>query len=124
MINKATKVKTLHVVISEENEHAVTDTNARAWYLALKDNDVAYVATSAMFGQIRLGVRLGEVKPFSTNINGEVVHCGNNGQLDSWPIGFMDEQAISIKALMKGIPYEQSKEENDDFRKSKEKPRG
>lgn len=101
----------IKVVISNDDKHAVTDWNSRKWYLSLKDNDTAFVATSTMFNELRLGVRNKEIEPFNFKFNDEVISCGDKGQLDSWPNGFMDHQAIQIKALMKGISYEQSKNE-------------
>ena len=108
-------MKKIRVIISNGNEHAVTDWNARDWYLALKDNDNAFVATSAMLNQLRLGVRLGEIEPFSFLFYDETINCGSKGELDKWPCGFMDHLGISVKALMKCITHDQSKIEWDIF---------
>lgn len=111
-------MKKLKVVISSDNKHAVTDFNARSWYLSLNDNDTAFVATLTMLNELRLGVRNKEVEPFKFTFNDEVVSCGEKGQLDKWLCGFMDHQGIQIKALMKGISYEQSKIEIREMRES------
>jgi hypothetical protein len=102
-------MKKINVVISNINKHAVTDWNARAWYLSLNDGDTAYVATSTMLNELRLGVRNKELETFTFHFNDDVVSCGEKGHLDKWPCDFMDHQAIHVKALMKGISYEQSK---------------
>ena len=104
-------MKKINVVISNDNKHAVTDWNARDWYLALEDGDTAFVATGLMLNELRLGVRSKEVEPFSFTFDDKTISCGENGQLDDWPCGFMDHQGIQIKALMKGISYDQSKHE-------------
>ncbi len=108
-------MKKINVVISNDNNHAVTDCNARDWYLSLNDGDTAFVSTGIMLNELRLGVRSKEVEPFEFTFDDNVIHCGDTGQLDDWPCGFMDHQAIQIKAMMKGISYDQSKRE---FRKN------
>lgn len=104
-------MKKINVVISNDNKHAVTDWNARDWYLALKDGDTAFVSTGIMLNELRVGVRSKEIEPFEFIFNDKAIKCGEKGQLDDWPIGFMDHQGIQIKALMKGISYDQSKSE-------------
>ena len=104
-------MKTFIVVISKDNANAVTDWNARSWYLGLKDGDRVFVSTGLMLNELRLGVRNKEVTPFKFLFNNKTISCGEKGQLDDWPVGFMDHQGIQIKALMKGISYDQSKAE-------------
>lgn len=104
-------MKKIKVIISNDNKHAVTDWNARDWYLSLSDGDTAFVATGIMFNELRLGVRLNEVEPFEFEFEGQVITCSDKGQLSEWPIRFMDQQGIQIKALMKNISYDQSRNE-------------
>ena len=99
----------INVVISKDDTHAVTDWNARQWYLDIKDGSDVFVSTSLMLNELRLGVRNKEVEPFDFIFNGKVICCNDKGELNDWPVGFMDHQGIQIKALMKGISYEQSK---------------
>ena len=42
-------MKTLNVIISEDNQHAISDWYLNEWINSLQDGDTAYVATSLMF---------------------------------------------------------------------------
>jgi len=102
-------LKNITVIVSKDNKYAVSDWNARDWYLSLKDGDTATVASSIMLNELRLGVRSGEIAPFSFDFDGKKVSCGDKGQLDEWPTGFMDHLGIQMIALMKGITYDNAK---------------
>ncbi len=104
-------MKKINVIISSDNKHAVSDSNAHDWYKSLKDGDNAYVATSIMFNELRIGVTRKEIAPFSFSFRGKILNVGENGELVSdtrcWPNGFFDEQSIQVRMLMNGKDREQ-----------------
>tara|TARA_B100000700_G_scaffold311500_1_gene393393 strand:- start:22128 stop:22781 length:654 start_codon:yes stop_codon:yes gene_type:complete len=102
-------MKALTVVISDNNEKAVSEWNVRDWYLSLNDGDTAFVATPTMLSALQLGVRLKELETFTFTFHGQDITCGENGDLDQWPVGFMDQQAVYLKALIKGSTYDDEK---------------
>lgn len=104
-------MKKLNVIISKKSEHAISDWDVLDWYKeALNgDENTVYVATSNMFNELRVGVRLGEIEPFSFDYEGETINCSEDGRLDNWPNGFCDHLKIQMHSLMKGITREEAR---------------
>lgn len=100
--------KKITVVISEDNAHAVSDWNVIDWYQSLNDGDTAYVATSLMFNELRIGVARHEIEPFSLVFRGETIHIGDNGEVVErvWPDGMFDQVSVQVKMLMSRKPRE------------------
>jgi hypothetical protein len=111
-------MKKINVSISNKDEHAVTDWNARQWYLSLKDGDTAIVATAIMFNELRVGVKNKEIEPFSFEFRGKTINCEENGQISEWSIDFFDHLMIQMYSLIKGIPYDESKQQAHDKKSS------
>ncbi|HHZ69181.1 MAG TPA: hypothetical protein EYN67_01185 [Flavobacteriales bacterium] len=107
-------MKKINVIISNDNKYAVTDWNAREWYLSLNDGDTATVATGTMLNELRVGVRSEEIEQFSFEFKGQTINCGESGQLSDWPIGLFDHLMIQMYSLMKGIPYGEAKKQAHD----------
>ncbi|EGR5926696.1 hypothetical protein [Vibrio parahaemolyticus] len=99
-------MKTINVVISDDNKHAVSDWNVYDWCKSLKDGDTAHVATSLMFNELRISVAQNEIKPFSFEFNGNKLSVCEKGELVGetrcWPKGFFDQQSIQVRMLMSG----------------------
>ncbi len=108
MLMPSNAPKKITVVISEDNAHAVSDWNVIDWYQSLNDGDTAYVATSLMFNELRIGVDRNEIAPFSFEFRGETIHIGDNGEVVErfWPDGMFDQQSVQIKMLMSRKPRE------------------
>ncbi|MEZ9700760.1 hypothetical protein AB4455_12265 [Vibrio sp. 10N.261.46.E12] len=100
--------KKITVVISEDNAHAVSDWNVIDWYQSLKNGDTAYVATSLMFNELRIGVDRNEIAPFSFEFRGKTIHIGDNGEVVErvWPDGMFDQLSVQVKMLMSRKPRE------------------
>lgn len=60
-----------------------------------------------MLSALRHGVSQKEIAPFSFIFQGKTITCGGKGELSGWPVGFMDEQGVYVKALMNGKSYEE-----------------
>lgn len=102
----------LQVVITKDSQYALSDWAVEEWYQSLlKQGGVAYVATSVMLNELRIGVRLGEIEPFSFEFGGETVYCLPNGELDKWPNGLGDHVIIQMDVLMTGVSREQARTE-------------
>jgi len=102
-------MKKIHVVISKDNKHAVSDWEARNWYQnLLNSGETAYVASSIMLNELRVGVRLKEIEPFSFEYEGGTYSIGEDAKLSpDWPKGFMDHQAIQMLTIMTGKTREE-----------------
>jgi hypothetical protein len=106
--------KAVKVVISKLAKDAVSEWGSREWYQEiLKTGDTARVATSSQLGELRVGVRLGEIEPFSFTYEDNEFNVGENGALEPyWPCGFMDNQAKQIYVLISGMTRDQANEKN------------
>ena len=104
-------MKKLNVIISKKSEHAISDWDVLDWYKEALNGDksTVYVATSIMFNELRVGVRLGEIEPFSFEYGGETINCLEDGRLDNWPKGFCDHLKIQMYSLMKGGSREEAR---------------
>ena len=104
-------MKKLNVIISKKSEHAISDWDVLDWYKeALNgDENTVYVATSIMLNELRVGVRLGEIEPFSFDYEGETVNCLKDGQLDKWPNGLGDHLIIQMDSLLKCISRDEAR---------------
>lgn len=106
-------VKQVTVTISDDNRHAVTDMQVLNWYrnLITEKKPVANVATMNMFNELRVGVRLGEIQPFSFMFEGQEYKIGSNGELKpNWPLNFFDQQAAQLNSLMSGCSREEARQ--------------
>jgi hypothetical protein len=83
-------MKNIKVFHSTLDEHAVSDTNCNDWYHRIKDNDTVYFATAIQLNELRIGVMLKEIKPFSIMFNDINIHIGSDGKLSDWPDDFGD----------------------------------
>ncbi len=118
-------MKKLNVVITADDKHAVSDWNAKGWCESLKDGDTAYVASTTMFGELRVGVRLGHIAPFSFEFDGKTIEVGTKGELNStgseqydpWLDGLFDHQTIQVKMLMSGKSREEVEKSHRDLKK-------
>ena len=105
----AIQMKTITVIISKEDKDAITDWNVKAWYdNLLQTGDTAVVATPGMLNALRVGVRLGEISPFSFDFEGETIHVAGDARLSNWPSGFMDHQAKDMFTIMTGKSREEA----------------
>jgi hypothetical protein len=97
-------MKKIQVLVSNADAYAISDYNVEAWYKDLIEfGSTAIVATSLMFNQLRVGVRLKEVEPFEFEFEGKTYSVGERGQLlPSWPDNFYHHLADQMYVLMKG----------------------
>jgi hypothetical protein len=108
------------VIITNEDQYAVSNANTRKWYLSIlnllktsKSEVNIYVATSLQFGELRLGVMQKELQPFDFEFNNKTLYVQEKGNLHpNWEIGLFDEGIPQIKALMSGKSYEVSQKEH------------
>jgi len=111
-------MKKINVLFSKDNNHAVTDCNAASWYQTLLacSNEggvqTAVMATGTMLNELRIGVRLKEIEPFEFQYEGQTIKCGEQGQLDSWPLGLFDELSSQMYVLMSGCTREEAAEKS------------
>ena len=106
-------VKQVQVSISDDNRHAVSDWQVQNWYrnLITSQIPVANVATMNMFNELRVGVRLGEILPFSFMFEGQEYQIGNKGELKpDWPLNFFDQQAAHLNSLISGCSREAARQ--------------
>lgn len=103
-------MKNINIVITEDNAFAVSDWNVGKWYESLASGTTVQVATSVMLNELRIGVRLGEIEPFTFEFDGEVINCLPSGELDKWPNGLGDHVIIQMDVLLQGITREKAKE--------------
>ncbi len=91
------------VVISKDSVHAVSDWDVRAWYLnILETGGTAYVATYIMFNELRVGVRLGEIAPFTFAYDNKEISVGVDAKLSECPEGFMGHLKDQMFVIMTG----------------------
>ncbi|AWK84638.1 hypothetical protein [Photobacterium damselae] len=104
-------LKRLQVIITSDSQYAISDFDVENWYqaLLLESSNVAHVATGLMLNELRIGVRLCELEPFSFEFRGETVNCLKNGELDKWPNGLFDHAIVQMDVLMQGITREQAR---------------
>lgn len=103
-------MKKLQVVVTTDSQYAVSDWEVESWYKEqLKHGGTAYVATSLMLNELRVGVRLGELEPFSFEFEGETINCLETGELNNWPNGLGDHVIIQMDVLLEGISREQAR---------------
>ncbi len=113
--------KKLTVVVTKDSSHAISVWDVEGWYQELlnSDKDTAYVATSTMFNEILVGVRLKEIEQFSFEYEGEVITCNEYGQLDKWSKGLFDHMQIEMNSLLYAVSREESRQkihnENDNL---------
>lgn len=102
-------LKQVQVIITDDSRYAVSDWQVTNWYrnLLTTQNPIANVATMGMFNELRVGVRLGEIKPFSFVFEGREYQIGSKGELTpEWAINFFDQQATHMYSLMSGCSRE------------------
>lgn len=95
-------MKNIVVIVSDNDNHAVSDWNLKKWYESIQDADTVFVGTTLMLNELRLGVMRGEIAPFRFVFSGVDVLCDEQGVLSNWPEGLGDQLADQMKALMKG----------------------
>ncbi|MEZ8198471.1 hypothetical protein [Vibrio splendidus] len=104
-------MKKLNVIISKKSEHALSDWDVLGWYENILncEETTVFVATSIMLNELRVGVRLGEIEPFSFEFEGHTVKCLDDGRLDNWPNGLGDHLVIQMESLLKRISRKEAR---------------
>jgi len=93
-------MKQIEVVISQDSAHAVSDWCANEWYKEiLKTGETAFVATIVMFNELRVGVRLGEIAPFSFSYEGKQISVNSDAKVSD---SFMEHMAEQMFVIMTG----------------------
>jgi hypothetical protein len=108
------------VIITSEDQYAVSNANTRKWYLSILDlikrnqgETTIHVATSLQFGALRLGVMRKELQPFDFEFNKKTLYVQEKGNLHPhWEIGLFDEGIPQVKAMMSGKSHEESEKDH------------
>ncbi|MFM2668495.1 hypothetical protein AAFX24_27525 [Vibrio mediterranei] len=97
-------MKCVSVVISHQDSDAVSDFAVADWYKRmLCSNEVVRVASIVMFNELRVGVMLREISPFSFEFEEQVFNVNRRGHVEPfWPAGFLNQQSFQTYALMAG----------------------
>ena len=108
-------MKKVNVIISKDGKDAVSDWEAANWYQnLLKTGEDAVVATLCMFNELRVGVRVGEIEPFSFTFEGETYSVGEDAKVNPiYPTGFFDHQAQQMFIIMTGKSREQANQSHN-----------
>lgn len=110
-------MKNIKVVISTDNEHAVSDWSVTSWCEGLQEGDTAYVATSRMLDEVRIGISRQEIAPVNFDFEGFNLSIGSKGEIkEGWPSNFFDHQAIQLKQLMTGKDKESATRSVEEFK--------
>jgi len=111
-------MKKINVVITDSSADAVADVKVREWYEnILLTGGLASVATSTMFNELRVGVKLGEIEPFHFIYQGKRYNVGSDGKVNpTWPKGFVDYQSIQMLSLMSGYSRHDAEELSQSLR--------
>jgi hypothetical protein len=77
------------------------------WYQHILGSDLPfrktiYVANYVQFNQLRVGVKLGEIAPFTVDFKGLELTCDKRGHMSEYPEGFFDEMVGQLNILYKG----------------------
>lgn len=96
--------KKINVVISFDDKHAISDFNVKQWYKSLKDGDTAHVGTHVQFGELRAGVYLGEIAPFTFELEGQSLTILDNGMLkEEWPENLFGHLIVQMDLIMSNL---------------------
>jgi len=100
-------MKKFRVVISNSQIDCVPDSKVAEWHSDLLLGNYTYtkrvyVANVVQFNELRVGVRLGEIAPFTVDFYGVELTCNDKGVMSQWPEGFFDEMKDQMNILHKG----------------------
>ena len=105
-------MKKITAILTKKDEHSVSDWNLDAWYQGVLAGDgTVYFSNILMLNELRLGVRLGEIEPFSFEFEGNTINIYYTGELSKWYNGLGDHNIIQMEAMTENISRDQAKKQ-------------
>lgn len=93
-------MKEIHLCLSTVHEDCIADSDIRDWYQSVLESSSihVFVANAVQFNELRIGVKFGEIEPWSFMFEGTKVICNKEGILNVWPKGMFDvgDQQLSL----------------------------
>jgi hypothetical protein len=110
-------MKQISVIISDENQHAIADSQISAWYqgVLVQRERTVFVSNNLQLTELRAGIVLKELAPFNVDFHGNILTCCEKGALSDYPQGFFDQQATPIRVLMTGCSRSDAKQHQADL---------
>ncbi len=99
-------MKTINLIMSDDNNDAVADRNVGDWYdeFISSSKTTIGIATDTQFNAIRIGVVAKEIAPFSFDFNGKEVFVDEDAALSEWPEGMFDQTIKQMQVLISQEP--------------------
>jgi len=95
-------MKDIILCISTDPDDCIPDSELRTWYDSMLSSNEShvFVANDCQFTELRIGVMLGEIAPWSFKFEGETIECGKDGRLNNWPRGMFTLMDRQLQMLM------------------------